>query len=410
MRLYCFIVALGITTVVVLAGRTAVAQPIADNTSPPIAPPSKKWYENIGVKGYIQMRYNRLLETNPKLGCEQCDASWGENGGFFIRRARITFYGQISKRVYFYLQPDFATSAGGERLNYLQLRDAYFDLGLDDENEFRFRLGQSKVPFGFENVQSSSNRLALDRSDALNSAVFNERDQGVFFFYTPKEKRELYKELVSSGLKGSGDYGVLALGVYNGQTANRPELNNQPHVVARFNYPFEYKGQIIEAGVSAYTGKYVLSPTSLSTDVKYLADRSYTDRRAAASFVLYPKPIGFQAEYNVGQGPEFNKLTDSIEVRNLKGGYVQMMYSVPLKNQLLFPFVRYQYYQGGKKQERDARNYTVNDVEVGLEWQPYKSFELNATYTISHRRYEDFTLPNNDLTGRLLRLQAQVNF
>lgn len=34
---------------------------------------------------------------------------------------------------------------------------------------------------GFENLQSSQNRLPLDRNDGLNSAVSNERDLGVFF-------------------------------------------------------------------------------------------------------------------------------------------------------------------------------------------------------------------------------------
>ena len=27
----------------------------------------KKWYENISIRGYMQVRYNRLAETNPDL-------------------------------------------------------------------------------------------------------------------------------------------------------------------------------------------------------------------------------------------------------------------------------------------------------------------------------------------------------
>ncbi|MCE2741570.1 MAG: OprO/OprP family phosphate-selective porin [Sphingobacteriales bacterium] len=173
------------------------------------APISKKWFESFSIRGYQQVRYNRLFETNDKLKCEQCDRSWGADGGFFIRRMRVILFGQINKRVYFYLQPDFASSASTTSLHFGQLRDAYFDIGLDDNNEFRFRIGQSKIAYGFENMQSSQNRLALDRNDALNSAVSNERDLGVFFYYAPKEVRKLFSELVSSGLKGSGDYGVF---------------------------------------------------------------------------------------------------------------------------------------------------------------------------------------------------------
>src|SRR5688500_34114 len=117
----------------------------AEENSEEIQEIPKKWYETFSIRGYIQARYNRLLETNPDLKCEQCDKSWGTNGGFFLRRVRIIFYGQIGKRVYYYIQPDFASSASSTGLNFGQLRDAYFDLGLDNDNEFRIRLGQSKV-------------------------------------------------------------------------------------------------------------------------------------------------------------------------------------------------------------------------------------------------------------------------
>jgi hypothetical protein len=369
---------------------------------------AKKWYDNIAIRGYTQIRYNRLLETNENLGCEQCDRSWGKNGGFFIRRMRIIFFGQIHKNVYLYLQPDFASSPSSDRLHFAQIRDAYLDVGLDKDNAFRFRIGQSKVPYGFENMQSSQNRIPLDRNDALNSAVTNERDLGVFFYWAPKKKRQLFSKLVGDGLKGSGDYGVFAFGVYNGQTANNPELNNELHVVSRLTWPFEWNNQIVEAGIQAYTGKFVMA--NMSKDVKRISNLNYIDERVAGSFALYPKPFGLFAEYNVGRGPEFNKLTDSIEVMPLRGGYIQPCYMIQLKNQTLIPFIRYQYYDGGKKHELDARSYEVSELEIGTEWQVNKYFELVFNYTISNRRYEDFIRQNNFQTGRLLRIQAQVNF
>ncbi len=372
--------------------------------------PVKKWYESISIRGYAQVRYNRLLETNENLSCEQCDKSWGKDGGFFIRRMRIIFFGQISKQVYFYVQPDLASSASSDRLHFAQLRDAYFDIGVDKDNEFRFRIGQSKVPFGFENMQSSQNRLPLDRNDALNSAVANERDLGVFFYWAPKVKRKLMSRLVSEGLKGSGDYGIFGIGVYNGQTANLPEFNNEPHVVTRATYPFEFKKQIIETSIQGYTGKYVIYKSNLSTGVKYNNDLNYTDQRIAASFVLYPKPFGIQAEFNIGKGPEFNKTTDSIEVKTLQGGYITASYLTKLKSQTLIPFVRVQTYDGGKKHEKDARSYRVRELEIGVEWQPSKYFEMVMNYTISSRRFEDFVLQDNQQSGNLLRMQAQVNF
>jgi hypothetical protein len=358
----------------------------------------------------MQVRYNRLLETNDQLKCEHCDRSWGENGGIFIRRMRVIIYGQIHERVYIYVQPDFASSASSTSLNFGQIRDAYADIGFDRKSEYRLRIGQSKVPFGFENMQSSQNRLPLDRNDALNSAVSNERDLGAFFYWAPDKIRKRFSALVNDGLKGSGDYGVFGLGVYNGQTANKPELGKKQHVVARVTYPIKIGTQIIEPSIQGYTGHYVIAADQISVGTKVVSDFTYLDQRAAASFILYPQPLGIQAEYNIGKGPEFNPATDSIESKDLRGGYATINYLLRYRHQLIFPFVRMQYYNGGKKHELDARSYTVNEYELGIEWQPIKNFEFVAMYTISKRRFEDFKKQNNTQEGSLLRLQAQVNF
>lgn len=370
----------------------------------------KKWYETFSIRGYTQIRYNRLLETNENLSCEQCDRSWGKDGGFFMRRMRVILFGQINKNVYFYIQPDFASSPSADRLHFGQIRDAYFDVGIDSDNEYRFRIGQSKIPYGFENMQSSQNRIPLDRNDALNSAVSNERDLGVFFYWAPKKKRKLFSELVNDGLKGSGDYGIFAFGVFNGQTANNPELNNKPHVVSRITYPFQLKKQIVELSLQAYSGTYTLPKSNISSQVKTNSDLGYKDERVAASFILYPKPFGIQTEYTIGRGPEFKKITDSIDLTSLHGGYITTSYLLKIKKQVLIPFLRYQYYDGGKKHERDARSYNVKEFELGAEWQVNKNFELVVNYTNSNRRFEDFTRQDNLQKGGLVRIQAQVNF
>ena len=377
-----------------------------------VTPPAKKqWYETISLRGYMQIRYNRLLETNDKLKCEQCDRSWGESGGFAIRRGRIILSGNLTNNIYFYIQPDFGSSTGITQ-NIFQLRDAYVDVSFDKKNEFRLRIGQSKVPFGFENMQSSQNRLPLDRNDALNSAVSNERDMGAFFYWAPKTKREEYSGFIKDNLKGSGDYGVFAFGVYNGQTANRAEQNKKLHIVSRISYPIKLGTQVIEPGIQGYVGKYVLPTDLRSTGVKALKSFEFTDKRIAASFILYPKPFGIQAEYNIGKGPQYNPITDSIEIRNLKGGYATFscMIKGKQKDMVFYPYTRVQQYKGGKKHELDARSYDVKELEIGLEWQLNKNFEFTTAYTISKRRFEDSKQKNNLQSGNLLRLQAQLNF
>lgn len=381
-----------------------------EKNTEPVKKETKKWYESFSIRGYVQVRYNRLLETNPKLKCEQCDRSIGDGGGFIIRRGRIIISGNIAKNVYFYIQPDFGSTTGTTG-NIFQLRDAYFDVGFDKKNEFRLRIGQSKVPFGFENMQSSQNRLPLDRNDGLNSAVSNERDLGAFFYWAPKSRREMYASFISDNLKGSGDYGVFGFGLYNGQTANRAEQNKNLHAVARLSYPFTVKNQVIEPGIQAYAGKYVL-PTDLRTaGVKAADNFEFDDKRIATSLIVYPKPIGIQFEYNWGQGPQYNPAKDSIETRNLKGGYLTVTYKKTLKNgMVLFPFTRIQQYQGGKKHELDARSYDVKEMEAGIEWQINKYFEFTTSYVLSERRFEDSKARNNLQKGNFLRMQAQLNF
>jgi hypothetical protein len=366
-------------------------------------PNFKNVQSKVLIRGYMQTRYNRLFETNPDLQCEQCDKSWGGTGGFFFRRIRLIFYGDIHEKVFLYLQPDFAS--GGS--NLAQVRDAYFDLGIDNKQEFRIRVGQSKVPFGFENLQSSQNRIPLDRHDGLNSAVSNERDIGFFAYYAPSHIRKRFRHLVSSGLKGSGDYGVLGLGLFNGQTANQPEANNTPHIVGRLTYPFMLNnGQFIEASVQGYSGEVVIKQNPTNSGM----NNNFVETRFATSFILYPQPFGLQAEYNVGRGPEF--IPELMRVQNmpLEGGYVLASYFLKVQKHLLIPFFRWHYYEGGKKHEIDATKHRVNEQEIGVEWQPHQNFELVMMYTFSDRTFENYDNPVNRQKGRLLRIQAQVNF
>lgn len=387
----------------------AIAQVPADTIKPaPKEEKKKHWFETVSFGGYTQVRYNRLLETNEDLKCDQCDKSWGKDQGIFIRRGRLKFSGDVHPRVYFYIQTDIAASASSTGLHFLQIRDAYVDLGLDKEKTFKARIGQSKVPFGFENMQSSQSRIAFDRSDPINSATPNERDLGVFLYWTPTNIKERFSHLQKSGLKGTGDYGVVGFGVYNGQTANRPELNDELHSVVKLSYPFDINGQFVEAGLHAFNGRYVLPADLRTTGVK--GNDEFDDQRIGAALIVYPQPIGFQAEYNVGRGPEYVSASDSIATKELQGGYAMIMYRFKVKEQVFIPYVRSQMYNGGKKHETDARYYEVLEHELGIEWELNKYFEFTTAYAISDRRFEDSKKPDNRQKGNLLRLQVQFSY
>jgi hypothetical protein len=368
----------------------------------PVAEPAKpkekntQWYDRVKFRGYTQVRYNQLGATNERLVNSQGDRSIGKNGGILIRRARLILQGDVHDHVFVYLQPDFA-SVVSDQYHVPVLRDWYADIAVDKRKEFRFRIGQSKVPYGFENMQSSQNRIAFDRSDAINSAVKDERDLGLFFYWAPERIRERFKLLVDSGLKGSGDYGVVALGAYNGQTANQKEKNSTPHLVARVTWPFQIGKQFLEVGGGGYAGNYVVK-----TGGDVTAPEEVRDIRAHASFVVYPQPIGFQVEYNIGRGPEL--VGNRVEERPLHGGYAMLLAKVGD----FFPYVRGVLYEGGRKFETNAPRYSVRELEIGTEWRPIEAFELTAAYTFAERTHPEAPYPQE--SGRLLRLQAQFNY
>jgi hypothetical protein len=363
----------------------------------------KDWTSHIKINGYVQNRVTPLQEgdegaalwPDPSVGD---DTSGGAGQTFRIRRARIIFSGQVGDHLGFYIQPDFASSAGSVSAlprnngvspanNVAQLRDAYGDIFIDKGKVHRVRVGQSKVPFGYENLQSSSNRLALDRVDALNSAVRDERDTGAFYYYTPKDVQDLFKEIADNGFKHSGNYGMFGFGAYMGQGANQNDSNDNYHIVSRFTYPWKTEsGQIFEAGIQAYKGRFVrttgtffrnggnaknasLSNTALgggsvgAVDAQVTSSSTGTaanatgnvarpyidpahrvngssttgefeDERVAVSFRMYPQPWGIEGEWNWGTSPGLdvngvnqNGLrTGRINNASLHGGYVQASY------------------------------------------------------------------------------------
>jgi hypothetical protein len=381
------------------------------------------------LRGYVQVRHTEMLGGDEGINLWS-DRSVGDQNSlgdadknFLIRRARIVFQGDVGKRLSFYLQPDFASSAGTTG-NVAQLRDAYGDLYLTTDRVHRIRIGQSKIPFGFENLQSSSNRPGLDRADALNSAVRDERDLGAIYYYTPKVVQERFEDINARGLKHSGNFGLFGFGAYNGQGANRGDRNDDHHLVARLTYPWKLaSGQYFEAGVQAYRGKYVPStgayraPGDVSRTPSVAADRAFgfDDERVGVSALWYPQPFGLQAEWNWGRTPGLDIRANRIIDRSLRGGYVKAMVRLQNRFGTFLPFARWQTFDGANKAETNAPANRVDDVELGLEWQIAPEWELTAAYHRFHRN----NLVTGNTAGRpdyerfeaeALRVQVQFNF
>jgi hypothetical protein len=74
----------------------------------------------------------------------------------------------------------------------------------------------------------------------------------------PEAQKKLFSDLTKM-IKGFRGLRVFAFGVYNGQTMDKPELNNSLHIVSRISYPFQINQQIIEPGIQAYSGHFVIA-------------------------------------------------------------------------------------------------------------------------------------------------------
>jgi hypothetical protein len=402
------------------AASTALAAASAPASAAPApagpAPKSKAWYERLSFRGYTQMRYNAFLsgdETAP-AGVSRLrsphDASISDRGNFSLRRARLVLQGDVSDRVSLYLQSDFASAvtnqSGTERReNFVQLRDAYADVFADKAKTLRVRFGQSKVPYGWENMQSSSNRLTLDRSDAINSAVPSERDLGIVAYYTPPSFQKIWDRLAKHGQKLFGNYGAFGVGVFNGQGTNRTEQNQGLMKVAFATWPIEIGDQVVEIGGSAMLNQ--VQPEVRSGGVSAVA---FDDDRVGVHAMLYPQPFGIQAEWNWGKGPEWDRVSQSIETKNLSGGYVQAMYKLDTDNLgTLFPYARWQHYRGGWKAAVNAPRLETDELEFGIEWQPWKALELTLAYS-RMKRIEADERRLGRAEGSLFRSQIQWNY
>ncbi len=391
---------------------------------------AKKWYEKLSLKGYTQIRFGRTLETDngtPNLFGDRTINGTSEN--FLIRRARVVMSGDVSDHLFLYLQPDFASTPQGSTTStfFTQLRDVYADVYVDTTKVHRFRVGLSKIPYGWENCQSSQNRIPLDRTDAMNTAVApNERDLGVIYYWTPVEYQKLLSTLVNGGMKGSNNFGIFAFGAYDGQGGSVPEANLNLHMVSRFTLPVQLSnGQIVEGSIQGYTGDYVVTGSAIRPLGKGAAgvtptgtggNKGLLDQRVAATFVWFPQPFGLQAEWQTGTGPALNDAQTAVEVRSLHGGYVMGMYRHETTMCGIFtPYVRYQQFTGGYRNIANAPFGHQRQTDFGVEWQIRKEMEVVLEYSLVNT--PNFTAQNTtgavsygDFEGSTLRMQFQINY
>nr|WP_285711562.1 porin [Erythrobacter sp. COR-2] len=412
--------------VVAVTGPAPAPAADAPITTPMLAaasakPKPKAWYEKLRLRGYTQMRFNQIVsgDANAPAGISRLrtigDGDVRPDNNFSFRRMRLILQGDLNDHVSLYFQPDFAAavsnqSAGERREGSVSLRDMYADVFPFDDKTFRIRLGQSKVPYGWENMQSSSNRLALDRTDAINSAAAGERDLGIVAYYTPTHVQKIWDRLSADGQKLFGNYGAFGFGAFNGQGLNRTEGNDGVMLVGLATWPFELDGLGLDGQVFEIGGSVMYNRIRPEVRTGGLSAASFKDERVNLHAILYPQPIGVQAEWNWGTGPEFVPASGRIEERPLDGGYVQLMGKID-KSPIgpFYPFARWQYYRGGFKAAINAPRLETEELELGFEFQLDSALEITTTYGFAKRKEAD-ERRFGQAEGQILRVQAQWNY
>lgn len=398
----------------------AAGSPRLAEATPP-KPKAKAWYEKLRFRGYTQMRFNQIVsgDADAPAGTSRLraigDGDVRADNNFSFRRIRLIMQGDLNDHVSIYFQPDFAAatanqSVGERRENSVSLRDMYADVFPTGDKSFRIRLGQSKVPYGWENMQSSSNRLALDRTDAINTAAAGERDMGIVAYYTPPKVQKIWDRLAADGQKLFGNYGAFGVGVFNGQGLNRTETDNDVMLVGLATWPFELDGLGLDGQVFEIGGEIMRNRVRPEIRTGGVSTIDYKDNRVGVHAILYPQPFGIQAEWNWGTGPEFVPASGRIEERPLNGGYVQAMAKID-KSPIgpFYPFARWQYYRGGFKAAINAPRLETEELELGFEFQLDPALEITTTYGWASRKEAD-ERRLGQAEGQIFRVQAQWNY
>lgn len=204
------------------------------------------------LDGYLQVRYR-----------EEAAADAAE---FLIRRARINLRGPVSDRTAYRLELQLdAREKGQGPTSKTQVRTASVDYQL---GRGRLRMGQTKVPWGYELLESSAGLWSGERSFLMDRLFPNQRDIGIHWAYRPAPGAPHFD-----------------LGVFNGTGINASDNNRRKNLMGRLDLPARW-GSV---ALSAYVGKDGEGPAATRQD------------RFGLSGKLDLGPAAFLGEYVLGK-------------------------------------------------------------------------------------------------------------
>ncbi len=291
------------------------------------------------VSGYIQLRY--LWDD-------------ADQSSFTVRRARLDLKGDISKKIDYRLQVEFASK--------VQIMDAFVQF--KPFRQLNVKVGQYKVPFSIENTDYTPLKFEfIDYPMALRKLMgFNEVIDGKTL---SAAGRDMGLTLYGGFGKRDG-YNLVNydFGVFNGSGINTADNNRSKDVVARLSVK---PAEGLTLSGSYYWGEY---------------GKAYLKRQRYAVGACYDRGAVVVRSEWVG-GTTGIAATETAPANDLSsdGWYAMVGWRA---SHTWMPVARYESFYANS----DARSDTLQtNYTVGVVWQPLKQLRCQLNYT-----YEDYAL------------------
>lgn len=241
--------------------------------------PAAVSFPKFTLGGHIQLQLDQgsLKSSGGRAPVRNGIGAQPVDSKLYFRRLRLYPKIKFSENLSLINETDFEAEDLSPDSMTLTLLDLY--LKYEFTKGHHLRIGQAKLPFGYEFLNTSRKLTTVERSDV--SRQFYQRDIGVGVY----------------GKFGESDYGF---GIYQGQGENNPESNKNFDFVGRYAHSFSPQWKL---GISGHLGSIRLD-SSLD---------DLTTRRAGLELHYDNGPWKLETEYILGDG--FNlfsqKETDS---------------------------------------------------------------------------------------------------
>jgi hypothetical protein len=300
--------------------------------------------------------------------------------GFDLTRVRLTFDGNFTKDVTYFLQ--LSADQGAP----LSLLDAYWVYHFGDDSPFAVKVGQFKDPVWHERNLSEANLLAVDRSlvESLLGGGQTSRVQGVSLMYDQDRLRGqlVYHDGFNSINNKFYDAGGLGAGVGGGAgvtptdfgVSGRAEYLAIGDRSSSFNPFSEYDHQFTSLGdkqnILVLGGGADFSQAGSNDVLFHTIDAQFNDTNGLS---LYGAYLGAYRQLHSNQGVTPGNYYDP-------GFLVQAAYLVTPR---IEPFVRYDYTYLSPKSVTGLQSDSAQEITIGANYYLYAQhlkFTLDASW------------------------------